>query len=210
VKSLALAAGLGAAILGAGRAQAAALPLEQILAKLEQASRGVETLAGEFTQRNRVALFKQELTSKGRLYFKRPRQIRWQYTAPDPSTLILDGERATLSSPGAPPQVFDLTRDATMRAVFEQLIIWLSPGSLGRARDDYELQAGGSAAAPSITLVPKAASPVARAFARIELRLDGKSWLLRSILLTEKNGDEKEIVFTRLERNAKLPPDAFK
>ena len=59
-------------------------------------------------------------------------------------------------------------------------------------------------------LTPKPASAIAKAFARIELRLDGKSSLLKSILLVEKNGDEKEIDFGKLTRNAKLPPDAFK
>ena len=33
---------------------------------------------------------------------------------------------------------------------------------------------------------------------------------MKSILLVEKNGDEKEIDFSKLQRNAKLPPDAFK
>ena len=39
---------------------------------------------------------------------------------------------------------------------------------------------------------------------------DHQSWTMRSILLVEKNGDEKEIVFTHLQRNVPLPPDAFK
>ena len=33
---------------------------------------------------------------------------------------------------------------------------------------------------------------------------------MKSILLVEKNGDEKEIDFSKLARNVKLPPDAFK
>ena len=49
-----------------------------------------------------------------------------------------------------------------------------------------------------------------KAGATTHLRLDGKTWLMKSILLVEKNGDEKEIDFGKLARNAKLPPDAFK
>jgi outer membrane lipoprotein carrier protein len=202
---------LAVALLTALPARAAPpLPVDPLVSQLETSSKSVTTLAGEFTQRNRVKLFKQELKSKGRLVFRAPRQIRWEYTDPDPSTLILDGQKATLSTPGAPPKVFDLEHDATMRAIFDQLLLWLGPGSLAHARDDYELASGGSAEAPVLTLVPKPASPIAKAFQKIELRLDGKSWLLRSILLVEKSGDEKEIVFTRLEKNAKLPPDAFR
>ena len=56
---------------GAGRAAARSTTWSQ---KVDAAKAGVETLAGEFTQKNRVKLFKQELTSKGRLFFRKPRQ----------------------------------------------------------------------------------------------------------------------------------------
>ena len=203
---------LAAALLlaASGAAAAPAPSLSTVVEQVDAAAKNVETLAGQFTQRNRVKLFKQELTAKGLVYFRKPRQIRWEYLEPDPSVMILDGNHALLRSAGGPPQQFDLDHDATMRAIFDQLLTWLGPGSLAKARDDYELAASGTAAAPVLTLTPKLASAVGRAFAKIELRLDGKSWQLRSILLVEKNGDEKEIVFQHLQRNAKIPPDAFK
>jgi outer membrane lipoprotein carrier protein len=191
-------------------AAAAPLPVDVIVARVDAAKATVTTLAGEFTQKNKVKLFKQELASKGKLYFEKPRKIRWEYTAPDPSVLILDGNQARMTTPGAAPQVFDLDKDATMRAIFDQLLTWLGPGSLAAARDDYDLSTGGTAAAPTLVLTPRATSAIAKAFARIELRLDAKTWLMKSILLVEKNGDEKEIDFSKLARNVKLPPDAFK
>lgn len=193
-----------------GATAAAAPPLAELVRKVDAAKAGVVTLAGEFTQKNRVKLFKQELASKGRLYFEKPRQIRWEYTSPDPSVLILDGNQARMTTPGAAPQLFDLDKDPTMRAIFDQLLTWLGPESLAAARDEYELSAAGTAAAPSLLLTPKAAGNLGKAFSRVELRLDGKTWLMKSILLVEKNGDEKEIAFTKLQRNVALPPDAFK
>lgn len=191
-------------------ARADAPPLAVLVDKVDAAKASVETLAGEFTQKSRVKLFKSELTAKGKLYFRKPRQIRWEYTSPDPSVMILDGNKATLTTPGAAPQVFDLDKDATMRAIFDQLLVWLGPGSLAAARNDYDLSPGGSSSAPLLTLTPRLASPIGKAFSRIVLRLDGKTWLMKSILLVEKNGDEKEIDFGKLQRNVKLPPDAFK
>lgn len=191
-------------------ARATPPPVDQVLTQLEQARTGVQTLAGEFTQRNKVKLFKQEVRSKGRLYFRAPRQIRWEYLEPDPSVLVLDGDRAVLRQPGAEARTFDLQADATMRAVFDQLLLWLQPGGMAGARRDYELSSAGTAAEPVLLLAPKAGSAVAKAFQRIELRVDLRSGLLRSLLLVEKNGDEKEIAFTSLKKNATLPQDAFK
>jgi outer membrane lipoprotein carrier protein len=203
VKTLAL-------VLLASAASAAPPPsVDTLLAELSASAQKATTLSGEFTQKNRLKLFKQELSSKGRLFFQAPRRIRWEYLSPDPSVMVLDADRATLRTPGAAPQVFDLAHDATMRAVFDQLLMWLQPGGLDHARADYDLSTAGSGGEPILVLVPKASSAVAKAFSRIELRVDGKSHLLRGIKLTEKNGDEKQIEFGKLERNATLPKDAF-
>lgn len=179
-----------------------------LLDRLEKASAQVQSLTGEFTQKSRLKLFKQELGSSGRLYFQRPRRIRWEYTAPDPSTLVLDGDKATLHAAGSPPQSFDLGRDAGMRAVFDQISMWLGAGSLSGARADYDLAVSGTDAQPVLTLTPRTGTAVAKAFSRIELRFDARL-LLRSILLREANGDDKEITFTKMEKNVSLPASAF-
>ena len=78
----------------AGVASAAPLnPVDPLLARLDVAAKGVTSLSGEFTQKNKIKIFKQEVRSKGKFYFERPRRIRWEYLEPDPSTLVLDGDR---------------------------------------------------------------------------------------------------------------------
>ena len=64
-------------------------------------------------------------------------------------------------------------------------------------------------AEPILVLTPKAGGPVAKAFSKIELGFD-KKLAVRTIKLVENNGDEKEIVFTRVEKNGPLPPGAFR
>lgn len=72
-----------AALLVAGSAHAAPT-VAGVLQRLDAASRGTHALAGEFTQTNKVKLFKQELRSRGRFLFEKPRRIRWEYLDPDP------------------------------------------------------------------------------------------------------------------------------
>ncbi len=199
---------LVAAVLMVARPVLAADATEALLGRIDAASREVKSLSGEFVQASRVKLFKQELRSRGRFHFQRPRRVRWEYLDPDPSTLVVDGEKATLVTPGAPPQVFDLARDATMRTVFDQIFLWFGEGSLAKARADYDLAAGGTDTAPTLSLTPHAGSTVGKAFARIELRFDQRL-LLKTILLREPSGDEKQIDFTKVERNGKLPEKAF-
>lgn len=179
---------------------------EQLLAKLEQAAQALRTLAGDFEQRSRMKLFKQEVRSRGRIYFEKPRRIRWEYLSPDASVLVIDGARATLQSPGVPAQVFDLTTDRVMRPIFDQLFVWLGSGSLHEAQAEYEMVAGGNAS--SLTLKPRAGTTMARALRQVELSFDAKLLLSRMVIF-EVSGDEKEIRFSRMERNAPLPKEAF-
>jgi outer membrane lipoprotein-sorting protein len=188
--------------------EAVAESAASLVARLDQASRSVETLEGEFTQRSRLKLFRQELVSRGRFRFRRPSQIRWEYLAPDPSVMVIDGERAILKTADAPPERFDLAHDPTVRAVTDQLFLWLGAGSLSRAGSDFILSTDGDPSQPALVLEPKPGTSLAKPFARIELRFDERL-LLRAIRLRERSGDEKEIAFTRMQRNPKLPADAF-
>jgi outer membrane lipoprotein-sorting protein len=195
---------------GAAGARAAAPPTaDEVLARLAAAAQSTRTLAADFVQVSRVKLFKQELTSRGRLRFRAPRQLRWEYVEPDPSVLVLDGNRATLRAPGSAPRTFDLASDATMRAVFDQLLLWLAPDSLARVRTEYALRATGDAREAILVLTPRDGTPVARAFRDVQLRVD-PSGVVRGITLTEKSGDEKTIRFEALVRNQPIADDTFR
>ncbi len=195
----------------AATARADAPPrLDVLLAQLTAASAHVDSLRGVFVQDNQLKLFKQELHSTGMFYFHRPRQIRWEYQSPDPSTMVLNGNAATIRTPGSDAQSFDLAKEPSVRAVFDQILVWLEPSALAAAQTDYDLSTEGSAKEPVLVLRPKAGSLLGRTFSRVALRLDGKELLLRAIELTETNGDQKTIRFTKMERNQPLPPNAFK
>ncbi len=189
-----------------------ALALTELLQRIDAAQQGVRALSADFVQHSRIKLFKQELTSRGRLLYQRapvPR-LRWDYLSPDPSTLVLTGKQARMKLPGRPVQEFDTEHDPTLRAIFDELWLWLGQGSLRAAQADYQMSAAGTRTAPRLLLVPRDSSPLHKTFSRVELRLDPATLLLQGLLLVEQGGDEKEIVFTRMERNVALPDEAFR
>src|SRR5262249_48824461 len=129
---------------------------------------------------------------------------------------------------GQAPQVFDTGRDPSLRAIFSQLRLWLGLGQAaaatpaatandadknGDANREYEMRSGGDPAhrEPALLLFPRneSDSVLGKTFARVELYLDGRTWQLTRLLLVEKSGDEKQIVFTRVRRNVALPAGIF-
>ncbi len=179
--------------------------------KIDAAQKDLKSLRADFVQHSRVKLFRQQISSEGRfLYVKgTPARLRWEYLRPDPSTMLLIGEQATLKMGTRTPQVIDTGKDPTLRAIFAQLKLWLGQGSLRDAEGEYEVKTGGTTDQPALLLVPKAQSVLSRVFARIELHVDGKTMLLRRLLMVEQSGDEKEVVFGKLERNIELAASQF-
>lgn len=179
--------------------------------RIDAVQADLRTLSAEFVQTSRVKLFKQQIRSQGRLLYQRgtPSKLRWEYLKPDTSTMLLIGDRATLRIGNRPPQVFDSSRDPTLHAIFSQLQLWLGNGSLASAQGEYDIRSSGTAEQPALLLMPRPASPLSRAFARIELHVDGRTLQLMRLVLVENSDDEKEIVFSHLQRNAALPARAF-
>lgn len=195
----------------AGPATGTASAPAELMRRIDAAQADLRTLAAEFVQTSRIKLFKQQIRSQGRLLYQRgtPTKLRWEYTKPDPSTMLLIGDRATLRIGTRPPQVFDSARDPTLHAIFTQLQLWLGNGSLAAAQGEYEIRSSGPPEQPALLLMPKPSSVLSRAFARIELHVDGRTLQLVRLLLIENSGDEKEIAFSRLQRNSALPANAF-
>jgi outer membrane lipoprotein-sorting protein len=194
---------------------------EELMARIDRAQRDLHTLSADFVQLSRVKLFRHELRSEGRLVYDKgtsgtgagtaapPARLRWEYLKPDPSTVLLIGDRATLRMGTLPPQVFDTGRDPKLRAIFAQLRLWLGQGELATARDQYDVSVGGKTGQPALILAPRPSSPLAATFARIELQVDGASLTLVRLLLVERSGDEKEILFAKIQRNPTLDARLF-
>lgn len=193
-------------------AVAAALPtVEQLVARIDTQQKDLRSLRGEFVQHTRVKLFRQQISSEGRMLYVRgtPSKLRWEYLRPDASTLTMIGDVATLRMGTRAPQVFDTAKDPTLRAVFTQLKLWLGQGALAEAQGEYAMSTAGTPDRPALVLVPKPSSVLAKTFSRIELHIDGRTALLARLLLVEQSGDEKEIVFNKIQRNVDIAPSQF-
>jgi outer membrane lipoprotein-sorting protein len=203
-----------------GSAEAAKSP-DELMTQIDRAQKDLHSLSADFVQLSRVKLFRQELRSEGRLLYdkgdgeakagsaKRPARLRWEYLRPDPSTVILDGERASLHMGTLPPQVFDTGKDPKLRAIFSQLRLWLGQGELASAKGQYDISLGGTPGKPALLMAPRPESPLAATFSRIELHVEGRSLQLLRLLLVERSGDEKEILFSKIQRNPRLDPQVF-
>jgi outer membrane lipoprotein-sorting protein len=176
----------------------------ELIEKVEKARAGQESLVGEFTQRKRLSLFRDEVRSSGSFKFRRPGKLRWEYLRPDPSVIILDGTRVTVKTPGQKSVTYDLGRQPGLKALLERLLAALGPASLQAATQDFDLKVTGPA---TLLLVPR--GDLARHLVSMEMRFDA-TWQVAGFALREKNGDLTDVAFSGLRRNVKIDDAAFR
>lgn len=96
--------------------------LETVQARLSQ----VETIQADFIQEKHLPILQKPLVSKGRLYFKAPRSLRWEYREPLVSlTLLHQGQMARWQADWEGNLQRVGGEMAAMQRIFNDLVDWL-------------------------------------------------------------------------------------
>ena len=178
--------------------------LNDFLTKVEAKAAGTRAFACDFRQERRLAIFAKPVVFSGKLYLSRPDQLRWEFTTPIASLLILDGKTGRRCGEGSPASEFNLERDPVMRLVAGQLRTWTN----GNYRDllgDFVLELG---AGPSLILKPRQKG-LASFLNRIVVAFDPDSLQPVRVEIHEEGGDRTVISFSAYRLNPALAPELF-
>ncbi len=183
-------------------------PLDGLSRRLSARGKKIKTLQATFVQTKRLALFKSEVTSKGRLAFARPGQLRWELLAPDASVLVVRGKRAELRVPGEKPRVMDLSTNKTMGLLVEQLMVWLGVRPVADLKRWYQVTLDREGGRNRLTLRPRSGA-LKKRLARVALTF-AADLSLSTIHVLQQDGDSTTITFGSYRQNAKLDPRLFR
>jgi len=205
--------------------------LAQALRGIDRIHQRLETLAADVTQIKTSALLAEPVVSNGRLRYRKPSRIRWDYQPPDAMVLLIaDGELTAYYPDLERADVVDVRR--YQQRLLRVMGIGQSTEMLQR---DYEIEFAGrilpDASAPEqlIPLELRGENPprpmptgrltvldleprrrrLERRIERIRIWLDEATWLPRMMRLAEGRGDASLVIFRSIEPNAELSDDAF-
>ena len=65
---------------------------EEMLRAIRTTGASIESLECEFTQTKTVSMLEQKMVSEGKLYFRKPSAVRWEYLTPVHNFFIMNGE----------------------------------------------------------------------------------------------------------------------
>lgn len=133
-------------------------------------------LSADFHQTKQSQLLVEEQISTGRLTYRSPDYLRWEYTSPIQLTWEIEGEKSNVS-----PQIKRLLKIIIQTIACENL------ESNTNFNVSYE-------EAANYNLVPKNRE-LKQFFSSIQLEIDPKTKIAKKVVLNEKNGDITTINF---------------
>ena len=167
---------------------------QKIIQKMASAAEKIKTVQCNFTQRKQSKMLKGEQVSEGKMYCQQPDKLRWEYTSPRASTLVLDGNEARLLKG---------TEQGTRNKFIASMARMIMNSVAGKDLTDNKTFQVTAKEVPTkyvATLIPLK-KDMKRLYSKLILHFDIKQETVTEIELHEKNGDRTIIELHDIQIN---------
>jgi outer membrane lipoprotein-sorting protein len=174
---------------------------QKMLAQAKQ----IKRLHCNFVQTKTSVLVAEKAAAKGVLLYQSPYELRWEYTEPTPSTLILNGSNAALIDKNGKK-----IGNEKMLKQLGGIIISMINGSGITENKQFSTEIYKVSGSQILVILMPVQKRLKEFYSAIELKIDAKTLLASEIILNEKSGDKTVISLENNELNKKIPQDKFK
>jgi len=166
------------------------------------------TLSTEFTQEKEMAMFKEKLVLKGRIYLQKPNKIAWHVDSPlRYSVLITDTFIRQWDEDTDQVQEISLTKNPIFQNVLNQLTVWFS-GDYSSLLEVNDVRIAKQEPL-TIEFTPRDKNIAKKIIKKITITFREDQTYLRQIRIQELSGDVTTIQFMHTLLNAPLNSSSF-
>ena len=190
----------------AAEVQAAPPPLEQLLVKMQEAYDNTADVKANFLQETLIKSMNKKQKEEGVVYYKKPRQMLWDYTKPKVKKLVINAQKAWFYIP-QDNAVYVQDADKIFQS---QLAVRFLSG-IGRLKDDFSMTYAPEKAVDEmghyhLALKPKAADP---SVSNLQMTVDQESFQILACSFSDAYGNDTRIQFRNIKINSALPDRLF-
>ncbi|MGK6351658.1 LolA family protein [Parapedobacter sp. DT-150] len=175
--------------------------------KVTANTKNIRSLESDFTQTKQLSYVEKAITSSGKLYFKAPQQIRWEYLQPTRHVIVFDGQTMRVDAGADKKKQVDLTSNSRLNALSDLMVGTVQGGKiLDDSRFDITYYREGTGYLAR--LIPKEGA-LRKYMKQVELTFEGTTFLLKRTKIIDPAADYTLITFEHQRKNATISEDKF-
>ncbi len=179
--------------------------IEKFQEKVMAHASNLESLQADFTQTKSMDMMESEAQSKGKVYFKSPEILKWEYREPyDYKVLFKEGE---LHIDDEGEKSIEKTGSNALFEKLGKLVSGSVNGKLLQDADDFDIDYFKEGENILANIKPKD-ERLSRIFSEIHLQFNGQN-MVKSVKLVEDSGDFTLIEFSNIQLNKEIEEGVF-
>lgn len=168
-------------------------------------SKNTKTLTADFTQYKHMDFLSKDIETSGKMSFKLPNMLLWQYTKPYIYSVVFKNNKISINDAGK-KSAMDLS-SSKMFAKLNGLIVGTVNGNMFD-ENEFTISYFKTTEFNISKLIPKDAT-LKKYIKQVELYFDKKGSMVSQVKMIEPSGDYTTIVFKNKVANAPIPDSVF-
>lgn len=192
-------------------ANAVAAPLsatqqKEVIAKINKATSRLKSMSCSFTQTKHLSMLSDKMVSEGKMNYKQPNKLRWEYTSPYQYLFIFNGTKVYVGNKSR-KDVIDTNSNKLFKEVARIMMSTVTGTALSNAAD-FSVTVEDGKTLWNVTLIPKK-KEMKKMFTRIVLSFTKTDLMISEINLHEKNNDRTNIRLRNIKTNIAINENLF-
>ena len=178
----------------------------EIVRKITQVSNEMNSMQCDFTQVKELSFMDDKITSEGKMSYKKPNKIRWEYTKPYQYVFSMDGQNIRMTS-GDKTNTIPAKQSKLFGEISKVMVGGVNGSGLVDSPDfDTQFMVGSDVC--KIVLTPKK-KEVKDLFSTVLLYVGKPDYRIRSVELVEKSGDKTTLTLKNVQVNIAIKDEIF-
>lgn len=177
-----------------------------VVSAIEKAHKQMTSLSATFTQEKSSSMFTEKVVQKGKIFYKSPRQLRWEYTTPKSMAIIFSNGKVLLKTDKG-----TTANPNKMLSEMGNMIMNTINGNLLQDNTNFQTKYYKNSKTGDYVVVLTPLNKRIKAYYKdITITLNAKTYLADKVVMNELNGDSTAILFADKKTNGTLSDSLFK
>lgn len=179
---------------------------QEIIEKINASASKMKSMSCSFTQTKHISLLSDKMVSSGKMYYKQPNKLRWEYTTPYNYLFVFNGTKVYVGNKSKKDVI-----DTNTNKVFKEIARIMMNTVTGKAlsnKTDFSISVADNGKTWTVTLIPNK-KEMKQMFAKIELIFNKSNIMISEINIYEKNNDRTNIKLSNIVTNGSINESFF-